>query len=506
MSVLDIILKQTAPGFYRDRPEWVFNRRALRRELIGSPDNLNDTGNAAFLQAVPTAREVKDIDPDSVTYLVKFPYESDQAYAQRFALAFDGGEAYRVLSEFIGHILRPGYSLNLDGFSDEIRERIEKNFDGEGTDFKSFLADVVYEIAGLGRGVFLTYTDDDDGQPVTCILPRENVRDCERYGDELEYIIFDKCFDRAEGIARDDKLYRVLITPDQWVFVDPKAREIVQSGDGLNPLGVVPVVDVWYGAEGKSLVGAVARIQFLLLNSESVLAQKVRNQGIAILNGPTGIRDQLGTLSAQKVVEIAPDSSRGLEWAAYPASSLDGDYKYLQMLAERMVNLSATRSHYEAANQSGESKLWDFLTQKSVLESIATATENAVNQILSHWERYTLAPVVEKRFSLNRNYDARDLKSTLELIFQAMSLTLGDTVERKLKETARDALKSVGVNLSPDELTASDAELDAAAEAKANLDALTADVKAMSRRAPAESEPVETDDADEMPLNTKTKK
>jgi single-stranded DNA-binding protein len=221
--------------------------------------------------------------------------------------------------------------------------------------------------------------------------------------------------------------------------------------------------------------------EWQLLDPKDKGANEKVVQGIAILNGPTGVRDQLGTLSAQKVVEIAPDSSRGLEWAAYPASSLDGDYKYLQMLLDRMVNLSATRSHYDASKQSGESKLWDFLMQKSVLESIATATENAVNQILSHWEAYTMAPVVEKRFALNRNYDARDLKTTLELIFQAMSLMLGETVERKLKETARDSLKSVGVNLSPDELTASNAELDAAAEAKANLDALTSDVLAMGR-------------------------
>jgi hypothetical protein len=478
VDLLELILKQTSPGFDKMSREATFLRRALMSELLGTPENLTDTGNAAFLQAVPTAVEVKDIDLSNVTHLVKFPYESDQSFTQRFALAIDGGESYRILSEFIGHIMRPGFTLNLDGFSDEIRKRIETNFDGEGTDFRNYVADVVYEIAGMGRGLFLVYTDDDDGLPVTSILPRESVRDAERYGDELRYIIFDKCFDFGEGIQRKEKDLRVLITPDQWVFVDPRERAFVTvpESDNVNPLGRVPVVDVWQGAAGKSVVGAVARIQFLLLNSESVLAQKVRNQGIAILTGPTGTRDQLKTLSTNKVVEVAPDATRGVEWAGYPSSTLDGDFKYLDKLAQRMFSLSGTRSHYDAAQQSGESKLWDFLTEKSLLENIANATETAVNQILAFWEAYTMTPPVEKRFSLSRNYDARDLKQTLELIFQAMSIKLGPTVDRKLKETARASLAALGVSLNPDEVAASDAELDEADAASSNLESITADI------------------------------
>ncbi|MDZ7344349.1 MAG: hypothetical protein ONA90_07525, partial [candidate division KSB1 bacterium] len=301
-------------------------------------------------------------------------------------------------------------------------------------------------------------------------LGRENVRDFARSGDDFDFVIFDAEFERVTGIERVCTSYRHAVTPERWVIYDIRQDVIVK--DVENPFGFIPTIDIVNGSDGKSLIDTVATIQYLLMNAESVLAQKIRNQALAILTGPTGVREQLKTLSTNRVVEIPADSQRGLEWAAYPASSLDADFKYLAQLIERLFVSSTIKSHREL-NTSGESKLWDFLSQRSLLETIANTIETGINQILTTIETIYGVPAQPKRFSLNRTYDARSLKETLELIFQAMSLSLGETVNAKLKQTARDSLRALGVQLTDEERAQSDEELSAQIETQRNLDVLT---------------------------------
>ena len=459
-QALRLARSQVNPEWKKSHRDWVFLRRALKRDLIGNGSEVQGGGiTPAFIQAQPYAREVgkEKINEYNESYLVRFPTESSQAYAQRFILAIDGGESYRVLSEFIGHVMRTGYTLNLDDFSAEIQNKIMRNIDGDGANFDMFICDVIFEIAGIGKGYFWTTNDDSgDGMPMTEAIHRDKFRDWRKEGTDFDYVIFQICENYSEGIERDEQDLTCIITRDEWIYVDLK-KETVEIQP--NPLGFVPVIDGWQGAMGKSIVDGVAKLQFLTLNSESVLAQKIRNQGLAILTGPVGTRTQLATLSTNKVVEISADSTRGIEWAAYPASSLDGDYKYLQLLMQRMEQLSAVRTHYDAASLSGESKMWDFLSQKALLETIATSTEEAVNGILNHWAAYLGVDTQAERFKLSRNYDARGLKETLELIFQASSLSLGETVQGKLKMSARDALRQLGVNLTEEEKAASDGEI-----------------------------------------------
>lgn len=462
-QLVKIVISQKMPGYHENMPRWIFLRRALKRDLLGSGANV-DAGpeiTPAFLSVKPTAVEIKEsqIDLTNVSHLVKFPYESSVAYAQRFMLAVDGGESYRVLTEFIGHLLRPGYSLNLGGFTEEWQTAIRENFDGQGTDFKAMLADMVTELAGIGKGYYLTMTNPETGIPYTRIIPREKVFDIGRIGDEVSYAIFEYEDDQRDNElfwVRDNRRYVVLALPDTWYFVDAKGKQVVKEDS--NALGIVPMVEAWHDAEGSSLVDAVAKLQYLIMNAESVLAQKVRNQGIALLYGPEGTREQLATVSTNKVVEISSGATVGLGWAAYPASSLDGDFRYIQLLIERMTSLSATRANGEAVRQSGESKLWDFLAQKSILEMIADSTETAVNQVLTMWERYAGIPHVEKRFVLKRSYDVRALKDTLELIMTAMSLQLGKSVDEKLKTAAIESLVSLGVTMTPEEIEQAAAE------------------------------------------------
>ena len=470
MSLEDVLFKQVCKD-YRRRNDYIFYRRALRTDLVGSWDNVEADSAAAFLQVQPTAREVgKELDAEKISHLIRFPYESNAGYAQRFLLSSDGGESYRIASELIGHLMRPGYTLNLDGFADEYVQKLQYNIDNEGTDFPAFAADVALELIGIGRATYLT-TTDEQGSLYTSRVKRENIRDYQPAGDALDLIIFDKCRYRREGYELYEDELAVLISPTEWIYGDKKTRAISRFE---NPLGAVPVADVWF-ADGTPLLASVCRLQYLLLNAESVLAQKIRNQAIAILNGPTGIREQLKTLSAQKVIELPPDSSRGLEWAAYPAASLDADFKYIQFLVQKVTMLGAMRMQTDAP-QSGESKMWDFLSQQSLLEQIATAVENCVNKVLDDWEMYAQTPHVEKRFVLNRSYDARSLKETLELIFQAMTLQLGETVETKLKMTARDALTKLGVALSDEEKAQSDSEIESANDEARNVEFYAAEI------------------------------
>lgn len=469
MTLEEIVQRQTHPDYERVRNTALFLRAALEGRLLG---DRRVSVQAAYRAVHPEAVELTHARHDEA-YLVRFPFESEVSYRQRLALAIDGGESYRVLAEFIGHLLRPGYTLTLDGFSDDLVRQITLNIDGEGTDFQNFVADVAYEVCGLGAAYYLVESRGDS--LVVYGIRREHMRDYARAGDDYAYVIFDRVIDTYTGIWRQRRAIRQLITPDTWGYYDPAQNAFVQRDD--NPVGFVPIVEIINGSDGRSLVHSVATIQYLLLNAESVLAQKIRNQAIAILNGPVGIREQLTTLSTNKVVELPPDASRGLEWAAYPASSLDADFKYLQLLLERMQMLSATRSHRDV-HLSGESKMWDFLAQRALLESVATTIETGINQILGVYERMTGTPQVPKRFALNRNYDPRSLKETLETIYQAMALALGETVTTKLKYAARDALRTIGVVLTDEERAQSDREILEQQEAQRNLEVLTQQIMA----------------------------
>lgn len=471
MALTDVLRAQVRSDYYHDCEHTKFLRRALSGNLLSR--SKVSAYQDAFRLAVPSAVEIGT--QRETSYLIRFPFESDVSYSQRQMLALDGAESHRVLAEFIGHLLRPGFSLDLSGFSEELRSQIESNIDGEGTDFQNFIADVAYEVCGVGRAFYLVETE-----PAFRVrsIGRENVRDFSRKGDAFAFIIFDSYFEQISGIEKASKEYRHAVTPERWIIYDVKQNAIVS--DVENPFGFVPVVDIINGSDAKSLIDTVAKIQYLLMNAESVLAQKIRNQALAILTGPTGVREQLKTLSANKIVEIPADSSRGLEWAAYPASSLDADFKYLAQLIERLFVSSTIKSHREL-NTSGESKLWDFLSQRSLLETIANTIETGINQILSTIETIYGIPAQPKRFFLNRTYDARSLKETLELIFQAMSLSLGETVNAKLKQTARESLRALGVQLSEEEKAQSDEELQAQLEAQRNIDILAKQILGESK-------------------------
>lgn len=470
---VDKILRKTFAGYESTRQTACFNRRALNAKLLGR--GVFSSAVAAYNQTQPTAREIgNEPTQKDISYLIRFPYESDTAYAQRFALAIDGGESHRVLSEIIGHILRPGYTLNLDGFSDEIKKQIENNFDGQGTSFDNFLTDIVFEIAGIGRGLFITTSDETTGLPRTKVILRENLRDISRIGDAIEYVIYEDCYAIGQGIDREEKDAIVYIDSAAWIYIDKKTKAVLLQSE--NPLGFVPVVDVWHGSEALSIVETICRLQYLILNAESVLAQKIRNQAMNILNGPTGIASQLRTLSTNKVIEIPPDSSRGLEWAAYPSAGLDGDFKYMQLLVERLFQAAASRNINNDSAQSGVSKSWDFLSQRALLETIANETESAIDKILAQWSHF-LGQTPRDRFALNKTYDVQTLAETLQNVFQAMSLQLGATVDRKLKVAARDSLQALGVTLTDAERAQSDAELADADELRANISTLLAGEK-----------------------------
>ena len=251
-QALRIAKKQVNPEWAKYHHEWIFIRRALHSDLLGEGKEIQSSGvTPAFLQVQPYAQEVgTKVDDYTMSHLVRFPVESTQAYAQRFILAIDGGESYRVLSEFIGHILRPGYSLDLSDFSLDVQDKIERNIDGDGADFKMFLCDVLFETAGLGKGYFWTRTEDD-GLPRTEFIYREMFRDWRKEGTDFDYVIFEFCENYSDSIERDEKKITCIITPDEWIYVDLKTETVTVE---VNPLGFVPVIDGWQGAMGMSIV------------------------------------------------------------------------------------------------------------------------------------------------------------------------------------------------------------------------------------------------------------
>ena len=83
-QALRLARSQVNPEWKKSHRDWVFLRRALKRDLIGNGSEVQGGGiTPAFIQAQPYAREVgkEKINEYNESYLVRFPTESSQAYA-----------------------------------------------------------------------------------------------------------------------------------------------------------------------------------------------------------------------------------------------------------------------------------------------------------------------------------------------------------------------------------------------------------------------------------------
>jgi hypothetical protein len=461
-QIVAALEKQTHKEYKRYLPEWKFLRSALNRELIGDKSQATEIAieQKMLRQEEMPGSGVRDAFRnvnkygEEESYLIRQPVESDLAYAIRLLFGFDGNESYQTLRTLVGYLLKDT-TLNLDGFAQDYRDRIEKNIDGQGTTFKEFLGEASEEIGGLGKAYGWIYQSMGDKIPIHEFIDRENVSDWHKNKTDFIYVKFEDCRESFLGVTRAETKRTVILTPEEWFFCSKDSddkwviqREAPKAGrEGF----FIPFVDGWCGKYAKSLVATAAYLQFMLLNADSVAFQIIRNQMLGIITGPTGTKDQLQTLSTATVVDIPPESSRGLEIVGFPKQTIDGHFEYLSNMSAK-VSKSANLREQVSLGASGESKDWDFMPTSSLLDRFADYVEAYVNQVLGMFEKFAgIQPSKEKRFSIKREFDKKGLKETLEIIFSGMALQLGSTMNEKLKLRAAEAFKQLGVEPSEQE-------------------------------------------------------
>lgn len=439
--------------------EWKFYRSALERELVGDKDAAREMvrspGTTAPLRSEENADAVEWGTKTSTvneSYLIKQPVESELSYAIRTVFAFDGNESYRTLRTIVGYLLRDT-NVNLDGFSNEYREVIQTNIDGKKTGWKQFVEEAAEEIAGIGKAFGWLYTPKGQNLPIHEFIDREKVRDWHMENDAFVYAKFEDCREKFMGVIRVEQKRTVILTPDMWYFCtlieDSGEYKVEQIPFKAN---FVPLVDGWCGKYARSVIATAAHLQFILMNADSVAFQIIRNQMIAIMVGPTGTKDQLREVTTNTVLDIPAQATVGFQIVGYPKQTIDGHLEYLQRMAEK-VSLSANLREQVALGASGESKDWDFMPTAAMLDRLADAVEAYVNEVLGMFEKFAdIAPSKEKRFSINRNFDKKGLKETLDLIFQGIAMQLGAKMTEKLKVHAASLFAQVGVQINDADL------------------------------------------------------
>lgn len=466
MALTDVLTKQFHPEWVANVGEWQFMRAAINGQLRGRPGKDNAT-KPKYGEVKPYARFFHEEDADS--YLVKLPYESTKRFNSRIVKAVDGEESAAVLDIYSGHLSRSGYKMPIEGvFDDQMVKLIMSNIDGYSTRFPVFLSEIRKQVMGMGRVFVLVLAypanHPQAGRPYVRIIPREDMIDWRIDGGQFVFVKYRENYEWYRGgLERMCAERIVTVTAKEYLICMKNDRgewQVVKNEP--NTLGKVPIVDGWMGENKKSIVASIARLQFLVMNNTSILDNKIIMQALNIMKVPwqKDIDSQMQQLNENSYLAFEP-SANAVEpgWMAYPAMGLDGDFRFLDWNIKR-VNERASLRHREGKQvQSADSAAWDFHDVSAILSTVADVEEEVINGVFSLFGDYLKKPVTDKIYTNNRQFDPDGLSHTLDLLMKAMAFNPDETTTRKIRTHVRDSLGQLGINLTPEELKQSDADL-----------------------------------------------
>lgn len=484
MKIEDIIEKQYSKDYKENLDHMLFLRAAIDRNLRGKVDPEEDA-IPKYANIIPQLRKRSQAQKKHDTsYVVRQQIESRRSYFNRVVLAVDGGESGKVLREYVGHLSRGGFDIADKDLPSDFIEAVQ-DMDGEHTSIKDFADSCAWELLGMGKCYVLTLPHPaghpKEGTPYSQIIKREDVLDMAYENGQFKYFKYkaEHCaFEGDGGLERYETEKIVLITKEEYItaWYNDKGKMTIQSRE-TNALGVVTVAEAWLGHGANSIIDSVATLQFVTMNAESVLSQKIRQQAMNILCVPDGASDidsQIQSLSASIYIK-EPNGSKDTRWAGYPSSGLDGDFKYIEWNVRRVSDLASLRYKDSTSTQtSGYSKAWDFMDTDAVLQIAATGVEDVINQTIGFWMMILGQSDVGKVFTMKREFQPKDLLQTLQIILQAIGIGVGETAEKGLKRLTRDSLRQIGLNLSEEDRAKSDQEIEQAMVSPVVNDILTA--------------------------------
>lgn len=384
-------------------------------------------------------------------YLMRFQYETQSHYDERIKLSNCYGytkiigDSYRFLFEGADKILR------IDGISDEQRQQVLTNIDGNGNSLNIFAAQIFYKV--LLDGLTFIGADSTD-QPYLYLIERKSLQNMGHDQDGMAFFIYETYKQKIEGIAAKQKECKYVFTREELAEYEEENDKYKQVQYIENPLGIVPVVHCEL-SDTTPLLQPIASIDLNLMNIDSEMRSIIRNQaGLNFLVLPDST--DMNTLTDQTVIMLPPGSDiQRPEWVAYPSGGLNGHFQYIQFLQDTLYEISRLRRTKTNQAESGLAKTLDFTQTRAVLNAGADAVEQAVENALKIYFQY-LGQEVDVSYSVDRNFELADFDDQIRQILSLQSIGLGQTAEAAAKREFRNKY----IKLTPEETQQSDSEID----------------------------------------------
>lgn len=237
----------------------------------------------------------------------------------------------------------------------------------------------------------------------------------------------------------------------EWRVYRKVKDEYVMLSNGVNSLGVIPVVPLYHkrlrAFQGESLLKDAARIMQLMTNWVSGLDEAMEAQMFAVpVIKSRKTPDEIG-VGISVALHLNPEDNEDFKYVAPDTapfeSGWDAFYRMLQLALRHMGIKPSPISNDTLDQQSGVAKAWDWYEAEKVLAAMALHEQEAVKMIFDYAGRWS-----GKQWSGQVQYpgkfDLSTLSQDVSSLLQLQTAGATPTIRRELmRRIAQKALPSV---------------------------------------------------------------
>jgi hypothetical protein len=402
-------------------PRFRFIAHALRADGPFRPV-VSDSGNG-------------DVQLSGLSYLVRYPRESDSKFARRNEVAFFSSPLSRACARFVGYMsMRPPARE----MANEVFQRVADDVDGKGNAVDVFLQQ--FAVDAKARGSMLLLVDMPAALPVSraqqlqdrklpfwsAIRP-EDVTDYEVGEDgKFTFCEFGGTFTKPDGSA-------VACT---WRFdrAGWEARESSKSSrsvlaEGVHPLGECPVLIFTEGGDFPTFgpFSAIADLAKRLFNADSELDEILRSQTFSLLTMqvPSESTDAQKLAAAKVAGETIGTNNLMVHGGSTPAfiAPPDGPARiYLDRIAGLRAEIDEVGLNVATINQqeSGIAMQMRFQAINGELAKFSSRMEDLERrawELSRRWLGMTMAPTT----TWPRDFNIAEVETELRILADMQS-------------------------------------------------------------------------------------
>ncbi|KKN36424.1 hypothetical protein LCGC14_0773660 [marine sediment metagenome] len=372
-------------------------------------------------------------------FLIRFERETNWSYITRMELMNNPGITEMIVASYTDTFNKVSKNVEMTGFDDSVKDRIENNFDGEGHTLEQFINQAFSEM--VKTDIIYGATDTVDAtpagsenpvfMPIGYLVPREDVRNFHSGHGAFDFVTWDTIKSEAVGISVKNKPAIIIFTSAEIATAEQEKGGWRVVKTAPHDFGFAPVRTANLN-EGRSIIHSVAGIEFNLFNLDSEERRHLRNQaGMNFLGLPKSFweqyKDKDGRLAFddQSIITFEPGDDG--KWIAWPANSLEAYTSY----AERKLKLAMMVSRQRQTKLGAETdkaKLLDFSQPDAVLNIAANELETFAERMIS--DMGTRADrKIEVTVTIDREFNPSQIKEALENLELALAVGFGKTFD-----------------------------------------------------------------------------